>query len=235
MYWSGYRLHYLTYSALHWAGILTGYEERVELPEPWTGRCDAIIQPNYEDDETILYDMKTVMPNALKYSYDMPKEKDCLQLGGYGTGMAVAQGIVEYADRAGQNTPLECAVDMAHWADRARNRMSLLEALHAALPTLPDILPARYVAHYRKARGKPYKELNSVTYEAPWECGYCDYHLTDKSGVTQRDSTCRPFNDKPLAAAKLEGGSWHYDTQHVDAVIQWLGTQQKVVDVEEEE
>ena len=33
----------------------------------------------------------------------------------------------------------------------------------------------------------------------------------------------------------LAGGSWHCASQHEDAVIQWLGTQQKVVDVEEEE
>lgn len=239
MLWAADRFHYLTYSALHWAGILVGYEEAVELPPEWSrwsGRYDALIQPDYEQDNVILDDEKTVMPNMLKYhAHTLPKVPHCLQLGGYGHGLEVTEGIVEYADRAGQNTPELREVDIGEWKPKAEARRQLVESIVDKLPELPPILPPGYDGHWTKVRNRPYKELTSATFGAPWDCGYCDYHLTDTKGKTQRDSTCHPFNEKPLEVAKLEKGSWrYYFAQHADPVIQWLGTQQKIVDVGEE-
>lgn len=246
MFWSGYRFHYLTYSALNWAGLLVDHEIAVKLPEPWTGRADAIIRPNIHADRIIGYDMKTVLPNALKYGWDMPKEKDCLQLGGYAHGGLFGPAVLEYADRAGSNTPKECEVDALAWARRVPARMRELEAVREAVPELPETLPPAYNGHFREADNVG--TLDTVSLDPDWRCGYCDYHLTKKErrpnpntgrlkifGWTQAESTCKPYNSPPLEVCKWNGGRPITKSGHEDGVEAWLDSHPKHYEIPEEE
>lgn len=137
MFSSGFYLHFLTYSALNWADLLFTHEHPLDLGDGWSGTLDAVIRPDYRKENEILYDMKTVLPTALKYSYDMPKEKDCLQLGVYGTVRPELTGVVEYADRAGSNDPFICEFELAPWVEKAKELMLVFEAMRDDLPKLP--------------------------------------------------------------------------------------------------
>jgi len=214
MFWAGYHFHYLTYSALSWAGILACHEEPVEMDEGWSGTLDAEILVG---DERILFDEKTVMPNALNYGFSLPKEKDCLQLATYGLTRSNVNGLIEYCDRAGSNTPKECRVDLGQYSAAVGSHMSLLEDCRSALPELPPVLEQAYVPHY--ARDGENMVLKTVAVETPWNCGYCDYHLTQEErrmnpatgrmksySWTQAESTCKPRNAPPLVVAELIGG-----------------------------
>jgi hypothetical protein len=212
MFWIAYRIHYLTYEAFEWAGILKGYEVSL-MDGLWAGRADAIITPDGEDEW--LYDCKTTRPNAFKYSESFPKKEACLQLGSYGTARPeVKKGIVEYVDRGGSNIPIECVIDLAEWHEPALSRMSLLEQALEALPDLPPMLEESFVPHYRKAPKQDYKDLKSVTLECSWECGYCDWHHTNPDDTTRPESPCKPPNHPPIEVAKVrtqkEGGGWAF-------------------------
>ncbi|HUW10711.1 MAG TPA: hypothetical protein VM537_13350 [Anaerolineae bacterium] len=250
MFESGYVFHYLTYSALRWAGLLAYHERPLELPYGVSGSCDAIFQPDYREEDLALYDCKTVLPNALKYSWDMPKVKDCLQLGAYSLdpdieSMPILYGLIEYVDRAGSNTPLECIIDLEEWADRADRRLEELTEWEDMLPAsvLPPEMAPRYVGHYSSGY------LESISYERAWECGYCDYHLTKKEkrtnpnsgrqkeyGWTQKESTCKPFYLPPHTVATVSGGSLKkVTTGHEEGVERWFASARKHYAVEVEE
>jgi hypothetical protein len=207
MFWAGYRAHFLTYSAMNWAGILVEHEKALDLPEPWTGRCDAIFTPNVEDEVPWLYDLKTVLPNALKYAHELPKPKDALQLGGYWAfGPQPGGAVVEMMDRAGSNSPILCEVDMTVWMPRAVKRMALFEAMLDNMPELPPTLEPVYKGHYSKVRGVSRYELASISLDPDWRCSYCEWHLHSKEG-TDRDSLCRPYNEPPVTVAQWKHGA----------------------------
>lgn len=211
MFWAGYRLHYLTYSALNWAGLLLSHETRVPMPNGWTGAFDATFKPTL-DSETMLYGMKTVLPNALKHGYDWdyPKTKDCLQEGVYGLYLPyLKRAAEEYSDRAGSNTPKICEFDLAPWSAKATEVMASLEDVRDRLPELPELLSPVLAPSYWKKRKLNAYYLKSLSYQADWRCGYCDYHLTKKVdgfGVTQSDSVCKPYNLRPTEVATFKDG-----------------------------
>lgn len=207
MFWTANRLHYLAFEAMEWAGVLDECEVSLMSP-PWAGRADAILRPDVGEEETILYDMKTVRGNAMKYSESFPKEAHCLQLGAYATKAKPKMGIIEYVDRSGSMPPIECVIDLEPWREKAAVRMAQMEDALAAMPDLPPTLPESFVAHFTKRRGQPYKDLTSVTYDCSWECGYCSFHHTDVTGKTSSDSPCKPPNHSPILCMKMEKGSW---------------------------
>lgn len=250
MFESGYVFHFLTYSALRWAGLLVYHEKKLTMPYGIVGSCDAIFQPDYREEGLALYDCKTVMPNALKFSWDMPKVKDCLQVGAYALDphleqMPILWGLIEYVDRAGSNTPLECIIDLEEWADKADQRLENINEWKDQLKAsvLPPEMAPRYVGHY--SGGK----LESISYEPAWECGYCDFHLTKKErkvnpssgrmkeyGWTQSDSVCKPFNVPPVTVATVSGGSLKKVANgHEEAVAHWFAKARKIYAVEVEE
>ena len=241
MFWAGYRLHYLTYSALEWADLLLCHEQPVDFPKDWGGRLDAIIFPDHTHPENkVLYDMKTVLPNALKYSYDMPKAKDCLQIGSYALFRPdnIQDGVIEYCDRAGSNTPKECEVMLGHvWPLKASDLMKTLEAARDGLPDLPDTLPQTYAPHFKWDGSR--MNLDSIDLVTPWDCGYCDYHLTRKEkrlnpvtkrqkeyGWTCADSLCKPVNAPPVQVATYNNGElFSVTTGHEKPIVEWMATQ----------
>lgn len=233
MFWAGYRAHFLSYSALNWAGLLLAHEEKVALPDGWTGRLDARFLNHSQE---YVYDMKTVLPNALKYSYDMPKEKDCLQIGVYAGHTGLGKAVIEYTDRAGSNTPMVCEVDGQEWAGKAAAMMVQFEEARDSLPDLPPTLDPVYSGSYWKRRGEPFRDLKSITYAAPWNCGYCDYHLTGLDGKTDSASACHPYNEPQKEVATFKTGHLlKCESGHEQGVERWLGSHLKTVPIPEEE
>lgn len=243
MFWAGYALHALTYSALDWAGLLVEAERIVTLPFGISARCDALFRPDYQSADVWLYDCKTVLPNALKYG-DMPKEKDCLQLGAYALdpSLPILSAVVEYVDRAGSNSPQMYEVNVDEWNPLAKKRLSLLHEMADAAVTvglLPETTPAVYSGHYSWDGQR--MALDTIDYGPDWRCGYCDYHLTVKEkrknpnsgrmkewGWTHKDSTCRPYNLPPLSVAKIANGSVQsVKLGHEEGCEKWLASARK--------
>jgi hypothetical protein len=229
MFWVANRLHYLSFEAMEWAGILVDHELSL-MSDPWAGRCDAIFKPDVDEAAKVLYDMKTVRGAAMKYSESFPKEAHCLQLGAYATKVDVRVGVIEYVDRSGSMPPIECVVNLDEWKEKAQERMTALEAHLAAMPELPPVLPEQFVAHYAKKRNQPYKELTSVTYDTSWECGYCAWHHTDMEDRTLTTSPCKPPNHKPILCAKRERGVWTFPNP-VAGLEGFLEAQEKTVPI----
>lgn len=229
MFWTANRLHYLAFEAMEWAGVLDECEVSL-MSAPWAGRADAILFPNIEQSSKVLYDMKTVRGNAMKYTESFPKEAHCLQLGAYATKADCRVGIIEYVDRSGSMPPIECVVVLDEWKERAKHRMDLLQDQLEALPDLPPTLPEQFVAHYTKKRNQPYKELTSVTYDCSWECSYCSFHHTDTEGRTSSNSPCKPPNHAPVLCAKREKGSWVYPKMEA-GLEEFLASHEKTIPV----
>jgi hypothetical protein len=214
MFWVANRLHGLAYSAMEWAGILIDHEASLMEP-PWAGRADAIFRPDVNEEEAWLYDMKTVRPNAMKYSESFPKPAHCLQLGAYGSSLPhISKGIIEVVDRGGSNPPIECVINLGPWVAEASALMAETEGWMGK-DELPPMLQEGFVPHYRKAPGQDYKDLKSVTYECSWECGFCEMHHTNPDDTTRPESPCKPPNHAPVEVAKVrtqkEGGGWAYN------------------------
>jgi hypothetical protein len=246
MFWAGYRFHYLTYSALNWAGLLVDHEIAAKLSHGWSGRADAIIRPVQHGEDLIGYDMKTVLPNALKYVWDMPKTKDCLQVGGYAFASLFDKAVIEYADRAGSNTPKECEVAAGAWAKRVPAIMAELEHVRDNVPELPPILPQVYNGHFKEQGNAG--TLDTITLENDWRCNYCDYHLTKKErrlnphtkrmkihGWTQKESSCKPPNAPGVVVCQWNGGNPKTTPGHEDGVEAWLDSHPKHYEIPEEE
>jgi hypothetical protein len=245
MFWVAYRLHYVTYEAMQWAGILVAHELSV-LEPPWAGRVDAIIRPNVDEEGTVLYDAKTVRPNAFKFSEQFPKEDNCIQIGVYATVRPENEAIIEYIDRGGSNPPVECRFALDTWRHEAQPRMDALEVWYKGVEghtlktaTLPPILPEKFTAHWRKASGQPRKELTSVTFDCPWQCSYCDYHHTDPTtGNTLMGSPCIPSNHPVLEVAKKlpkkDGGGWTYSVPEglAGRFESWFAGQPQAIDLD---
>ena len=216
MFRVAYFVHYAGYEAMAWAGILVDHEVPLMEP-PWAGRADALFTPDFENpDDVWLYDAKTTRMGAFKYTESLPKEPHCLQLGAYGTALPdITNGVVEYIDRSGSVPAIECVVDLTKWEVPAQERMDALEQYREALPELPPMMPESFVAHYRKARNQPFKELASVTYDCSWQCSWCAFHHTNTDDTTRPDSPCKPPNHAPIEVAKVrtqkEGGGWAYN------------------------
>jgi hypothetical protein len=236
MFWAGYRFHFLTYSALNWAGVLVGHEVDVRMKEGWAGRADALIKVT-PDSMPILFDEKTVLPNALKnYRYDMPKAKDCIQVTGYGQSLAVNKALIEYTDRAGSNDPQLCEVNLDEWVDETVYRTMELEAYRDHLPDLPPTLEPVYTGSFWKRRNEPWKDLKNISFGAPWACGYCDFHLHLKGSGTHSESSCKPFFEKPEEVASFKHGSLvSVKKGHEDGVAAWLASHVTSYVIEEED
>lgn len=240
MFWVAYRIHYLTYEALDWAGMLVAHELSV-MNKPWAGRVDAVIRPNVDEERTILFDAKTVRPGAFRYTEGFPKDDHCIQMGVYGTVRPETEALVEYIDRGGSNPPIECLFQLDGWSGKAQVKMTDLEGWYQGLeghelPTapLPPVLPESFTPHYRKVKNKPVKKLTSVTHECAWQCSYCDFHHTDPtSGQTLIVSPCQPNNHEPVEIAKKlpqkDGGGWKFSVPErlSDEFEDWIGAQPK--------
>jgi hypothetical protein len=246
MMWAAYRFHFLTYSALNWAGILVEHEYEVPLPDGWIGRSDALIR---NGDDLWRFDEKTVLPNALQnYRYDHPKAKDCLQLATYDLPEPLGRGLIEYTDRAGSNRPEECEIDLEKWGTKVPPLMVALEAMRDSLPELPPMLDPTYQAHYSKGQGGR-MWLSTIDCVTPWDCSYCDYHLTRlesrtnpnsgrprKYGWTQSESVCKPVNLPPQQVAEWKNGSLtNVRSGHAEALDAWIPSQITNYIPEEEE
>jgi hypothetical protein len=247
MFWAGYHFHYLTYSALNWAGLLLSHERSLEMPEGWSGALDAEILTAPGSDP-LVFDEKTVLPNALNYSYDMPKLPNCLQLATYGSVVGNMSGLIEYTDRAGSNTPKECEIDLSRYVYEVGVQMAHLEMCRYNLPGLPPTLDQEYVGRY--TRIGPDMVLKTVGLATPWSCGYCDYHLTKKEqrqnpasgrmkkyGWTSEDSTCKPVNVPEIEVAVFDqyGLLSSCKSDHNEGVLAFIeGHQSKVYAPEEE-
>lgn len=223
MFWIGYRLHYLTYSALNWAGLLVSYEQPLFDP-PWAGRADAFFRPDYRDDKLYGLDVKSYRPRSSKYAHTYPKKQDVWQVSGYATTRpGIGTWVIEYIAQGGSTAPVECLVDPHELHTPVTSRMAMLEELREdvlanGIAAAPPPLPSTFVAHYRKARGRDEKELVSITIDSPWECSYCPYCHTEQP-AHERDthpplldsSPCRPDWHPPLTVAKRVRGTWHID------------------------
>jgi hypothetical protein len=235
MFWAAYRFHFLGYSALNWAGLLMGHELDVGMPEGWAGRADALIQVT-PDSEPILYDMKTVLPNALKkYRWDHPKDKNCMQVYEYGKQLGIHKALIEYTDRAGSERPELCEIDLDEWADEATYRELELESYRDHLPELPPILEPVLKGSYWKVRNINRRDVKSVSYGPSFECSYCNYHLHLKDSGTQASSSCHPYFKPPEVVAEFKQGRLIRCTKgHEDGVAAWLGSHVTSYQIEEE-
>jgi hypothetical protein len=233
MFWAGYRFHYLTYSALDWADLLVAHERPLEVPEGWSGQLDALFVADYRKglEDLVLYDMKTELPNAIKYAWDKPKYGHVLQIALYRhflreeRTLDPQRTVVEYADRAGANAPLLCWLDDERLKRAAREgleRMRFLEECRDALPDLPDTLKPELSPSYWKARGEPWRYVKTVSYGPSWLCGYCEYHQTEQDGRTSYDSLCHPFNEPKAVVAE------YHQNGHAKSICQ--GFEQRVGD-----
>jgi len=238
MFTIGYFVHYLTYAALDWGGILESFEEPIEgLEEPWTGRYDAIINITGEQH---LWSGKTTRPNAFKgnYRYSYPKLSHKLQEGGYlGYLDGVAGSVIEYIDRGGANSPLTYYVSSKHAVNPARLYMQRIEECYEALPELPDMRPRELTPHYRKRTNLNAYDLDYINEEYCWECGWCPYlygRQDKKTKVWQiaGASPCKPDMRPPEKVGWHSGKIWHYKS---DDVIGWAENQIASYFVEDEE
>ena len=238
MFNTAYFFHYGRYSALSWAGLLESHETTVPLPDGWTGRYDAIFKPDYREERTILYDLKSVLPAALKYSYSFPKPKDCWQLAVYAEALGMSEAMCEYADRAGGVSPVECVIDPREYYGDVQQRMRMMEAARDGLPELPPTLSPVLDGHYTKRRGQPFRELTSIDIKTDYRCNYCDYLLSEKVGTTDvlcADSLCKPYYDPPQTIATFKGGKpVSIEHGHEDAVESWLTGHIVRFDIEDE-
>lgn len=208
MFWQGNMIHALTVGACEWAEILSSYEEPLpDLPELWRGHYDLIW---WSGEEKVLWDGKTVRPNAFDYWYEWPKPEVTAQIRGYLAHLpGVGHGEVEYIDRGGSNTPQVFPI--------ARHNGSVFETMvqlegwyHMLLESpdaLPPILPRIYKATYRKVRNEPLHLVAGVWWQPSWQCEWCDfvYGIKDKrSGEWTVDpsSPCKPDLRPKLQVAK---------------------------------
>lgn len=175
MFALGYYVHYLTYEALRWQQRLVQYECPLPCPDGWSGTMDALFTD--EDGKLVLYDCKTTRSNAFRYAGSFPKPENVLQIQAYFqyAGESIQRTIIEYVDRGGANTPVECIIP----ADNNGNveaAMAVLESARDNLPDLPDVLPLQVIVGYSNADGMP----NKLSWGRSWQCGFCDYaHLCE--------------------------------------------------------
>jgi len=121
-----------------------------------------------------------------------------------------------------------------------------VKAMEIWLPELPDILEQTYAPRYKRDQTGT-MVLDAIDLVTPWDCGYCDYHLTKKErrinpasgrmkiyGWTQPDSVCKPHNAPPVQVASWSGGKLqNVRPGHEDAIVEWMKT--KVTSYVEEE
>lgn len=200
MWWLGYRLHYLTYEALEWAGMLIGYELPVTTKEGFSGRLDCKFK--YEG-ETYKYDAKSVRSNAFRFD-DFPKIEHVTQIGGYCLDEfhKTDHTIIEYIDRGGSHTPVISEVDETHGKSLAMDATWILEDARSRLPELPNPLGAELKEHRRRDANRTLFQLSMAR---PWKCDYCDY-----DGVS-----CDSFKDERVVATE-KNGRWTFDGKYVD-------------------
>ncbi len=185
--------------ALDHAGQLLEYQAPVDISdrENWGGRLDIVRKV---DGKVQIVEVKTERSNALKRRkdgtlvYPLPKPSHVLQATVYDLYYDYLQWsaeptdpVVWYAARGGSNLPLECVVKPDH--DAAVRLMNELDAVRAALPELPPMLPkVLKLTRYGKF-------LES---QPDWQCTYCDY-----CGVS-----CHP-DTRSEVWAELDGG-WRF-------------------------
>lgn len=246
MFAFGYFAHYWTYAAMEWAGILTGFEQNVFEP-PWSGSFDAMFLPDVNDPREWLWGGKTTRPNAKNYTESLPKTAHCLQEGTYGTKVVVEGAVIEYIDRGGSKPAIECVLNrqaLDTWSERALIRMNDNEdwKMSRLLGELPPILEEMFVAHYRKNRNQPDKDIIAATWNCSWECGYCKYNHTampksssDKFPPTLSSSPCQPHWHAPIYLKKYtKKTGWVYieqTTVNERAIDAFLAAQPQTVPV----
>jgi len=215
MWWMGYRVHYLTYEAMDWAGILHSHERDLFDP-PWSGSYDALFWPDFRDKDRLMgYDCKTTRPKGYNYAYSFPKEPHVIQVSGYGLKTpAVREWVIEYVYFGSTKPPVICVVNADEHEDKVLDAISGLELAKARMvddpEELPPVMPEKLVAHYRKNPKQEDRSLVSVTYDCNWQCGYCPYVHTvppknddDHYPAILPDSPCKPPWHEPLQVMKI--------------------------------
>ncbi len=136
------------------------------LPPGWAGTCDAVYI--LEDGE--IADFKTVNANAFRYSSELPKPADCLQLGAYWYAyerqekVSIAGGKIVYIPLGAMDDPIECQVS-PHWKEEALRVMAAFDQSWSEYLS-DEVLPEM-----------PGPELKAKGWQQSWECNvaYCDY------------------------------------------------------------
>lgn len=177
MFHLAYELHYLSYSALRWKGLIEKWEQPVEI-RPILGLRDQRWWVGAWDTQLLdgrLVDFKTVHPNMLRFD-EGPEEDSRFplshhesQLSGYiyADDTAACTGLIEYLDRGGTNIPK--AVEITGSIERTQREMLLIEEAVLALDDgeiVPPTLDPDFTIQYYG------KRLFACP---PWSCGYCDY------------------------------------------------------------
>jgi len=207
-------IHAVTCGALDWAGILISHEKRLNgLPEGWSGHFDAL----YQDRNTtqyVLWDGKTVRPNAFDYVYDWPKTEVTRQIQGYlHFCLEADHGQVEYIDRGGSNTPRTYTIKHdTMWVDL---RMLALDSCRDVLPELPAMLTREYKVTFRKVNNETLHKAVNVWYQPCWQCGWCDYN---------HEQACQPIMDKMQVAKTEKGKLICLEEEHAQSLKKFLET-----------
>jgi hypothetical protein len=170
------------------------------------GRLDCIyLDPIME--ARVLWDGKTVRSNQLSdYRDELPKAKDVCQIASYAHATDDWDiCCLEYIDQAGTNSPEPCFFQPPA-KEKTDTEIAQLLAAHAALPDLPERLPAeinitRKQPRRRKAETDEQWEArralesqlpSAMWLRRPWLCNWCDY----------RDESCYPLGpEEPVKLA----------------------------------
>jgi hypothetical protein len=211
MFWLAYELHYLTYSAMRWAGLLYDYELKVEAPTGWSGRLDMLHVDKPGSEKLVLYDEKTSHPNQMKYSKSLPKKKDMLQIISYYLYPPVTpidEVRIEYADRGGQNTPQVKVIVPSEWL--TKEVASAMVELEEALVNTPEPLSREFVIADNE---------KSVYLRRDWRCKYCPYYEHELG-------LCAPEEGEVKVASCDADGHWRLTKTgflYRDAILNWGG------------
>jgi hypothetical protein len=226
MFWQGNMIHALTVGAMDWAGILVDSEKPLEgLPEGWSGHYDAV----YKDREygrLMVWDGKTVRPNAFNYAHEWPKMEETWQIRGYLRFLPdVTAGIVEHIDRGGSNTPQTSLITRDD--EQVNGRMLTLDTYLDSIEVLPGMIPPEWKLTYRKVANEPIWRASAIYRQPSWQCEWCDYmygtkHKRTKQWTIPSSSPCKPNLTKTQVAKVKNGKLTMIDDTSEALVALWL-------------
>ena len=235
MFWQGNLIHALTVGAMDWAGILVESEKSLPgLPTGWSGHFDAVYQDQVHG-RLMVWDGKTVRPNAFNYAHEWPKVEETWQLRGYLRFLPdVTAGVVEHIDRGGANSPHTALITRNNGQVDAR--MSMLSAFRDSLDgdgpvtLLPGLLPPEFKLTYRKVANEPIWRASAVYHQPSWQCEWCDFMYGGKDKRTKQwhiaaNSPCTPDLSKSQIAKVKNGKLTMLDDEHEADLVLWLKDQ----------
>lgn len=153
--------------------------KEVFLPGGVTGEYDARLE-HLKEHLTLVLDYKTARGRAFGW-LDKPRESHILQVQGYIRALDADGGLLLYIDREGQNKPIQ------HYVQRDDDKV--IEATKVAMDIRQSSQPPPILSPCIKISQN--KGPDSVRFEMPWQCDYCDY----------RDVSCPaalPYDERDL-------------------------------------